>query len=161
MAVVERGLEALDRADVDDRAAARPHRRGGLSRHRRDARDVDAEHLDDLLVADRLERRDRLDPGVVHDDVEAAERLDRDRADRARVALNVADRGDGAIAELGDERLDRREIPVRVSDDRRARLVEPPRDPGADVPARPGDDRDATGQIEQRADRRRRIGHAG
>ena len=72
-----------------------------------------------------------------------------------RVALDVPDRRGGALAELLEQRLEPRVRRVRVRDDRRARLVEPPRDPGADVAARAGDDRDAAGQVEQAADRRR------
>ena len=50
---------------------------------------------------------------------------------------------------------------MRVHHDRRAGLVEPPRDAAADVPARARDDRDAAGQIEQAADRWRGRRHGG
>ena len=76
VAVVEGRLQPLDRADVDDRAAciAPGHHRCGLPRHRDHAADVDAQHLRGVVAADRRKRYDRLDPGVVDEDVERRRR---------------------------------------------------------------------------------------
>ena len=107
MAVVERGLEPLDRADVDDRAAA-PRSVIAAAASRVIAitpptltRSISAAASRSIAV----ERHDGLDPRVVDDDVQPAERGDGAVADRRGVALDVADRDHRAVAELGGERL--------------------------------------------------------
>ena len=69
--------------------------------------------------------------------------VDRSCADRSRVALDVAGDRNDAFAELADERLHARKLPLRMNHERRARLVETPRDPGTDIAARSRDDRSA------------------
>ena len=80
-------------------------------------------------------------------------RVDSAAADRRGVALDVSGDGRGArspssatSASAASGRL------LRVHDDRGARLVQAARDPGADVAARAGHDRDAAGEVEERAD---------
>ena len=152
MAVIERRLQALDRRDVDDCAAV-DHERRGLPRHRDDATDVHAQHLGGGVVVDLLECDDRLHARVVDDEVEPAEGVDRAPADRGRVALDVAGGDGGAVAELRG-RASAVSAPVRMHDDGRAGLVEPPRDTTADRSAGTRDDGDATGEIQQFVDRR-------
>ena len=155
--MVQGRLQGFDRGDVDDRAVA-GHRGRRLSRHRRHADGVDAEHLLELVVAERPERRDRLDARVVDDDVETAERLDRDRADRAGAALYVSARGGSTAAELLEQRLEPGTV-ASMHDDRRSRFVEAPGDTASDRAARARDERDAAAEVEQAVDRRRRRRH--
>ena len=122
--------------------------------HRGHALDVHPQHLGELIVADRLERRNRLDARVVDDDVEPPERLDCCPADRPRIAADIAGGRGDALAELVEERVKPRCVPLGVDDDGRSRLVQPARDPGADVPARAGDDSDEPREVEQGIDGR-------
>ena len=106
------------------------------------------------LGVDLLECDDRLHARVVDDEVEAAEGVDRGPADRGRVSLDVAGDDRGAVAELRGESLGGVGPCIRMHEDGRAGLVEPPRDTTTDRSAGTRDDGDATGEIEQSVDRR-------
>ena len=75
-------------------------------------------------------------------------------ADSPRIAADIARGRGNALAELVEEWVKPRCVPLGVHDDGRARLVQPACDPGADVAARAGDDRDEPREIEQRNHRR-------
>ena len=151
-----RGVEGVDRGDVDDPAAAvlldHPRRRG--PREQVEAGQVD---LDDALEGLRVQlaqRRHRIDPGVVDEDVEAAERLDR-RADRPLDVARVADVAAGRPGASCPPRphilrglLGGRLVEVR-DHDVRAGLVQAAADAEPDAHRASGDDRRAAAEVDQ------------
>jgi len=92
---------------------------------------------------------------VVDEDVEPAEGLHGYRAQRGRVAYNVAARRSRTFVR---ERLDGCAV-ARVEHHGGAGFVQPPRDPAADRAAGAGHERSASAQIEQAADGRGRRRH--
>ena len=76
-----RAGQSGDRRDVDDDAAAAAEHHGaaGGLRHQEAARDIGVEHAAPLFERHRHGRFGPADPGVVHEDVEPAESLDRGR----------------------------------------------------------------------------------
>lgn len=94
---------AVDRADVDDAAAALPQhdRAGGLAADER-AGQVHADNPIPLLQAQLLGRLGDVDPGVVHEHIERARRLERQVAQRLHLLRvgDVAAGRDGRAAAL-------------------------------------------------------------
>ena len=89
-----------------------------------------------MLARELEERPVRADAGVRDDDVEPAEALDR-RLDRGVDLLRVAHVAGEPVAALEAEVV----AAPGGEADRRARVVEHPRDRGADPAARAGDER--------------------
>ena len=149
VAVQERRLEALDRCDVHH-AAAIGHPPGRGLGHRHDATDIDTKHLGTIVGREVQEGSNRLDPGVVHDDVEPPECRDRLVAQAVGVALNISRNDGNAFDKFRSQTFGCRPVPAGVDRHGGSRLVEATGDPGTDVAARPRHERYPTGEIEQR-----------
>ena len=144
-------LHARDGRDVDDRAAvlAHPGPVGGLHPGER-AEGVD---LDDLAGRGEVELDqravDRVDAGVVDEQVEAAEGLDGAAYGvlAVRGVVGLAGHGDRVVgaAERGDGLVERLGL-ARGQADPGALLDEPLGDAQADAPAGAGDDRGLAGE---------------
>ena len=137
--------------DVDDRAAvaAADHVLRRRARHRRDAGHVDAQHLAHVVRLQIEQRRHRLDAGVVHHRVDAAERRYHVGAQTLGVAFDVAVHHAGACAQFAGEHLRGDALLGVVHGNARPRGVQTARDAGADAAAGAGDEHDAFAQIEQ------------
>ena len=100
--------------------------------------------LVEVFARERIERSGADDSGVVDDHVDAAERLERrmDDSSRRRRLSEVSSHGNGAVADLGRDRL-QPIAPPADEDDAEAARGEASCGRGADARAGAGDDRDA------------------
>jgi hypothetical protein len=154
-----RWVQRVDRADVDDLAAAslRDHLLRGRLHRVEHAQEVHLQHALEQLGVDLQEWRERVDARVVDEDVQAAEAVDGGGDHRVGVLpaadvrpLDQGTAGAASVQSLGDGAAG---LDIEVCDQNGgARLVEAFGDAASDAHRAAGHDRDLAGEVDQIGD---------